>query len=163
MISIRKNILLLGGFILLALVALPIALYYSQQPQQTATHAEKTVELSYESGTTASNSAIQIPAGSTFSLDVYVDPGTNSVSLVKLDMTYDPTKFQLVGGFIPNQSIFPQVVEGPISSTGSITATLSIGSNLSNAIKTKTKVGTLELEALTNASPGITTVNFGSD
>lgn len=163
MVSIRKNIFFLGGFILLALVALPIALYYSQKPQQTATHAEKTVDLSYESSATASNSAIQIPAGSTFNLDVYVDPGTNSISLVKLDMTYDPTKFQLAGGFIPNQSVFPQVVEGPIGSSGNITATLSIGSDLSNAIKTKTKVGTLELEALTNANPGTATIGFGSD
>lgn len=163
MISIRKNIFLLGGFVLLTLVALPLALYYSQKPEQTTSNAEKTVDLSYQSSTTASNSAIEIPTGSTFSLDVYVDPGTNSVSLVKLDMLYDPTKFELAGGFIPNQSVFPQVVEGPISASGSITATLSIGSNLSDAIKTKTKVGTLELTALQNASPGTTMISFGSD
>src|SRR5579872_7575191 len=101
MIAIRKKIFFLGGFILLALIALPIALYYSQKPVQTKSNAEKTVDLSYQSSAVASSSAIQIPAGSTFSLDVYVDPGANSVSLVKLDMTYDPSKFQLAGGFVP--------------------------------------------------------------
>jgi Mg-chelatase subunit ChlD len=163
MIAIRKKIFFLGGFILLALIALPIALYYSQKPQQTKSNAEKTVDLSYQSSITASNSAIQIPAGSTFNLDVYVDPGTNSISLVKLDMTYDPSKFQLAGGFIPNQSAFPQVVETPQNASGSITATLSIGSDLSAAIKTKTKVGTLELKALDTDSPSTATIGFASD
>lgn len=160
---IRKQVFFIGGLLLLALVAIPVTLYFLQKPQQTKSSAEKTVELSYNSSTTASNSAIQIPAGSTFSLDVYVDPGTNSVSLVKLDMTYDPSKFELAGGFIPNQNVFPQVIEGPINSSGSITATLSIGSNLSNAIKTKTKVGTLELKALDNDSPSTATIGFASD
>jgi len=161
--TIRKRTIFLGGFILLALIALPVTLFYSQKEVSTKSNAEKTVDLSYQSSVSSTNSTVQIPAGSTFSLDVYVDPGANSVSLVKLDMTYDPTKFQLAGGFIPNQSVFPQVVEGPISSNGSITATLSIGSNLANAITAKTKVGTLTLKALDNDSSSTATISFGSD
>src|ERR1700722_16130845 len=103
---IRKRTMLLGGFILLAVIALPVTLYYSQKEVSTKSSAEKTVDLSYQSSVASTNPTVQIPAGSTFSLDVYVDPGTNSVSLVKLDMTYDPTKFQLAGGFIPNQNAF---------------------------------------------------------
>jgi len=161
--TIRKRTIFLGGFILLALIILPITLYYSQKQVSTKSNAEKTVDLSYQSSVSSTNSTVEIPAGSTFSLDVYVDPGANSVSLVKLDMTYDPTKFELAGGFIPNQSVFPQVVEGPVSSNGSITATLSIGSNLANAIKTKTKVGTLELKALDNDSSSTSSIGFASD
>ncbi|HSX09117.1 MAG TPA: VWA domain-containing protein, partial [Candidatus Saccharimonadales bacterium] len=136
---------------------------YSQQQQQTKSNAEKTVNISFQSSVASPSATVQIPAGSTFNLDVYVDPGTNSVSLVKLDMKYDPTRFQLAGGFIPNSAVFPQVVEGPIGASGSITTTLSIGSNLSAAIKTRTKVGTLELKAIETAPAGASIISFGSD
>lgn len=158
MSSIRKRTVLIGGFILLTLVVLPITLFYFQQPQQTQTHAEKSVVLSYEPSSSQTNSQLQIPAGSTFTLDVYLDPGTNSVSFVKLDMDYDATKFEPAGGFIPDSTIFPQVVEGPINTPGKIEATLSIGTNLSSAIKTKVKIGTLALKALDNVPANTTSV-----
>ena len=161
-ISIRKKAFIFGGLFLLALIVLPITLFFTGQQQKGSSNAEKTVILSYAASVSQNNPTMQIPAGSTFSLDVYVDPGTNSVSLVKVAMDFDPSKFQPVGGFIPNTTAFPQVIEGPIGGSGEITATLSIGSNLSNAIKTKTKLGTIELKALDSDSTSTSTISFGS-
>jgi Mg-chelatase subunit ChlD len=145
----NKKSFLIGSFLLLALVTLPVTLYFFQQRQITQSHAEKTVNLSFEPGFSPTGN-LQIPAGSTFTLDVYLDPGANSVSLVKLVMDYDTNKFVPAGGFIPNFAAFPQVTEGPIDTPGKIIATLSIGSDLSKAIRVRTKIGSLALKALEN-------------
>jgi Mg-chelatase subunit ChlD len=159
---IRKKTFVLGGFILLALIILPITLFFFQQQQVTRSNAEKTVDITFEPSVSQTSPELQIPAGSTFSLDVYVDPGANSVSYVKLEMLYDQTKFKPAGGFIPDQNIFSQVVEGPIDQPGKLTATLSIGTDLTKALKTKTKIGTLSLKALESASTdGTSVISFG--
>src|SRR5882672_2980181 len=160
---LRKKPVLLGGFVLLALIILPVTLFFFQQQQVTQGHAEKTVDISYEPGFSQTTTPLYIPTGSTFTLDVYLDPGTNSVSFVKLEMAYDPTKFEPAGGFIPDQTVFSQIVEGTVTQPGKVTTTLSVGSDLSKAVKTRTKIGTLALRALNNAPANTTTtVSFGS-
>jgi Mg-chelatase subunit ChlD len=160
---LRKKKILFGGLLLLALIILPVTLYFFQQQQTTSSHAEKTVDLTFEPGFSQTDNSLHIPAGSTFTLDVYLDPGANAVSFVKLEMDYDPTKFEPAGGFIPDQNIFSQIVEGPVDQPGKITATLSVGSDLSKAIKTRTKIGTLALKALDNAPANATSmISFGS-
>lgn len=132
-----------------------------QQRQSTESRAEKTVILSYEPSFTQA-SPMQIPVGTTFSLDVYVDPGTNSVSYIKTEILYDATKFEIAGGFIPNQEVFSQIVESPLNTPGKIVTTLSIGTDLTRALRAKTKVGTLTLKALTNAPVNSQTdITFG--
>lgn len=160
---LRKKPFLYGGLLVLGLVVLPATIFFFQYQQSVTSRAEKTVTISYQPSTSQTNPLLQIPAGSTFLLDVYVDPGANSVSFVKLQMTYDPAKFKPAGGFIPDQTIFSQVVEGPIDQPGTVTATLSIGSDLSKAIKTRTKIGTFALKALDNAPANSTSViSFGA-
>src|SRR6185437_10990012 len=162
--TIRKQTFMLGGFILLALIILPVTLFFFQEKQVTQSQAEKTVNLTFEPSTSQTSPQLEIPAGSTFSLDVYVDPGTNSVSFLKLAMLYDQTKFKPAGGFIPDQNIFSQVVEGPVDQPGKVTVTLSVGTDLSKALKTRTKVGTLTLTALESAPANSTSViSFGDD
>src|SRR5579859_6252869 len=92
--TIRKKKFIIGGFILLALFVVPVTLFFFQEKQVTQSNAEKTVDLTFEPSTSQTSPQLEIPAGSTFSLDVYVDPGTNSVSYLKLEMTYDQTKFK---------------------------------------------------------------------
>ncbi len=159
---IRKKTFLLGGFILLALIVLPITLFFFQQQQVTKSNAEKTVNLTFEPSASQTSPQLQIPAGSTFTLDVYVDPGANNVSFLKLEILYDQTKFKPAGGFIPDQNIFSQVVEGPVDQPGNMTATLSVGTDLSKALTTRTKVGTLTLKALEAAPANSTSIiSFG--
>ena len=159
---LRKKPLLLGGLLVLALVVLPATIFFFQQQQVNKSNAEKTVLLSFSPNSTQA-APMQVPAGSTFTLDVYLDPGANSVSFVKTEINYDTSKFELAGGFIPNRDIFSQVVEGPLNTPGKLTTTLSIGSDLSKAVKTKTKIGTVALKVLSNAPANATAnVTFGS-
>ena len=72
--TIRKKTFILGGFILLTLIVLPFTLFFFQQRQVTNSNAEKTVVLTSAPDTSQTTPQLQIPAGSTFSLDVYVDP-----------------------------------------------------------------------------------------
>lgn len=150
------------GFFLLALIALPITLIVFRNQQNTKTQADKTVVLSFDP-TSSSATQLQIPAGSTFSLDVYVDPGASSVSFVKAEILYDATKFELAGSFIPNQEVFSQIVEGPNNTPGKVTTTLSIGSDTSKALKTKTQVGTVVFKTLNTVPTNATsTISFGN-
>ena len=158
-----KKPFLFGGLLVLAFVGLPVSLYLFNTHTSTQSSAEKTVNLFYQPGYSQTTPLLQIPAGSTFTLDVYLDPGANAVSFVKLQMTYDPTKFEPAGGFIPDQNVFSQVVEGPIDQPGTVTATLSVGTDLSKAVRTRTKIGTLALKALENDPTNISSVvDFGS-
>ena len=162
MSSVSKKPFIILGLFILGLIVLPVTVFLFQTHQTNQTHADKTVVLSFEPES-SSATQLQIPAGSTFSLDVYADPGPSSVSFIKAELVYDATKFAPAGGFIPNQEVFSQVVEGPTNTPGKITATLSIGSDTSKAVKTKTRVGTLVLKTLSSVpANGTSTISFGS-
>lgn len=159
---IRKQPFLFGGILFLGLVVLPLTIFFISQQQENRSRAEKTVDLSYDPSASQSASLLQIPAGSTFTVDVYMDPGTNAVSYLKVEMVFDPTKFEPAGGFIPNMQAFSQV-QGSVVTTGKETVTLSVGSDFTKAVKTKTKIGTLSLKALDNVPANtITQIGFGT-
>lgn len=148
------------ALLVLGLVVLPITIFFFQKTQETRSRAEKTVNLVFEPN--SQKDALQIPAGTTFTVDVYVNPGANSVSFVKVEMLYDTTKFALAGGFIPNRDAFSQIIEGPINTPGKVTATLSVGSDLSKALRTNTKIGILALKALNNVPANtVSDISFG--
>jgi Mg-chelatase subunit ChlD len=156
----KKPFIILGLFVL-GLIVLPVTVFFIQQRQQTQSQADKTVILSFEPSSTQA-APLQIPAGSTFTLDVFVEPGASSVSYIKAEMLYDAARFELAGGFIPNREVFSQVVESPTPTAGKVVTTLSIGSDLSKAVTSKTKVGTLALRALSNVpANGTSSVSFG--
>lgn len=158
----KKPFVILGLFIL-GLVVLPATIFFFQQRQITETQAEKTVIMSFEPSSNQT-APLQIPAGTTFTLDVFVDPGTSAVSFIKAEMLFDPTKFELAGGFIPNQDVFSQIVEAPDPTPGKLVTTLSIGSDLSRALKAKTRIGTLTLRALNTVPANSTSdVKFGPE
>lgn len=156
----RKKIVILG-LLAIAVVGIPLSVLFVRQQQDNRSRADKTVVLSYEP-TSTQGAPLQIPAGSTFSLDVFVDPGTSAVSYVKAELVYDTGKFEPAGGFIPNQEAFSQVIES-VDSPGKVTTTLSVGSDTSKALKAKTKIGTLTLRALSSvAANSEGTINFGA-
>ncbi len=160
---LTKRSVVVAGLFILGLVVLPVTVFVFQQRQETRSQADRTVVLSYEP-TSDTSTPLQIPAGTTFTLDVFVDPGASAVSYIKAEMLYDATKFELAGGFIPNQEVFSQVVEAPTPTAGKVITTLSIGSDLSKAVKTKTKVGTIALKALSNVpANGTANITFGPE
>lgn len=138
--------------VIIILIAIPLTLYLIQQQQEIRSHAQAASTLSFTPDSSPST-PIQASIGDPVDLDLYVDPSTNLVSIVRLEIQYDDTKLTTATGsggeaFEKNAVDFPSVREGPIYLDGKIQVTLSIGSDLTKPIKTKTKIGTLHLQAI---------------
>lgn len=129
---------------LLLIVGLLVTLVASRTRQESRSHATAATTLSFSPAST--NATVNIPV----SLALNIDPGTNYVSYIKLDITYDASKFSVssASGFMVNSSAL-QATEGPIykvnGTTGEIQGFFDIGSNTLAAIHTPTTVGTLTL------------------
>lgn len=149
--------LLLLGFILVLLIAIPITVYLVQQQQQTRIKAAPSTTLSINPTPHTMN------VGDKVDLDVMMDPGQNSVSFVKFTLTYDSTKVEVKNGdFKPNTSAFPSVLQGPTYGAGSVSVTMNIGGSLDKIITSPTKVATLTVTALAPTNGTSTKVEFGT-
>ncbi|HUQ85172.1 MAG TPA: PKD domain-containing protein [Candidatus Limnocylindrales bacterium] len=149
----------LFGFIAILLIGIPVTIYLVQRQQQTQSRAEKATNLTFTPASSPS-APIQKKIGESIPLDIFVDPGTNLVSFVKLEIQYDPEKIATAetGAFTPNAAVFPSVLEGPVYSPGKISVTLSVGPDPTKAIQTKARAATLIFKAIGNTEPGIPTV-----
>ncbi len=118
------------------------------------------MQQQYQSNATAATSLVFSPAavnsniGDVIPLTITLNPGTNEVSLVKLEITYNPTYFQPTSAtaFVPNSAAFSTVLEGPIYSTGKVQVVLSVGNDPTKAIQQTATLGTLSLTALGNVT-----------
>lgn len=162
----HKKRLALFGLITILTIGIPLTLYIFNKQQEIRSRAEKSTVL-YFSPTSSTNNPLQTKIGETIPLDIMVNPGTNAVSLIKLELLYDQTKFKLAGSvpFQPNLNSFSQMIETPIFTPGKMTVTLSIGTDLSKIIQQTTRVGTIRLEALTATTPTNTptSITYGSN
>src|SRR5258706_11872164 len=99
--------ILLFGFILVMMLAVPVIIYLLSKQTKTTSKAAKSTTLTF--------SALSGPVnvGQNFNLNVMLDPGQNQVSFVKLVLSYDKTKIKRGDpGISPNTSIFPVTLEG---------------------------------------------------
>ncbi|HLD02036.1 MAG TPA: PKD domain-containing protein [Patescibacteria group bacterium] len=141
--------LLLAGFIVVLLIGVPLTVYLLQQQQETRTQAQKSTNLTFAPPTTSS-SPLKVKVGEQFTFDVMVNPGSNLVSYVRLDIRYDATKLEAVGPttYAAESSAQFPIIEGPVFQSGRIIVTQSVGGNPTNAIQQQaTKIGTLTLKA----------------
>ncbi len=147
-----KKIILLG-FIIILLIAIPLTLYLVQKQQQTKGNAQAATSLSFVPSST--NTSV----GQTVSFDISLDPGgINQVSFVKLIIDYDPTKLSTAGaGLVPNTSVLPTTLQEPVYGPGTISTTLSVGADPTKVIQTKTTIATVTFQALTQTDPNIPT------
>jgi hypothetical protein len=157
--------LLLIGFFAIILVAIPVTVYFLQQQQQVSSKAQAATSLSFSPPSTQS-SPLQKNVDDVFSLDLSVDPSTNLVSFVRLEIQYDPTKLATASAdgadaFVPNKAAFPSINEGPIYQDGKILVTVSVGSDPTKAIQTPTKIGTITFKALSPTDTP-TLVSYGA-
>lgn len=153
-LSAKKLILI--GFIVVLLIAIPLTIFILQREQQTTTQAEQATTLSFEPNSTAA-APIQAATGQPVSLDVIVDPGVeqNLVSFVRLEVQFDPTKLVPVEEslgvppFEENTSALT-LLEGPVIDVeqGLISATLSVGVDPTNVIQTRTRIATINFIAV---------------
>ncbi len=155
--------LFLIGFVVILLIGIPVTIYLLQQQQETRSRAQKSTVLNFTPDS-SQTSPIQIEVGETIPLDIMVDPGTNLVSFVKLQIQYDSEKLAAEGtdAFVPNTVVFPTVLEGPVYSTGKIEVTLSVGPDPTKAVQSLAKAGTVTFTALADTPAGQPTlVTYG--
>src|SRR3972149_2996960 len=152
---------LIFGIIAVQLIVLPLLLLLVRQQQETRTGAVAATTLSFlpNSGAT---SPINANINQEFTVDLMLNPGTNLVSLAKLDITYDPTVIALSSStpVVVNSTAFPVIVEGPIYTNGRVQIVVSVGSDQTKVIQTTTKVLTIKFRG-TSASQ--TQIGFGTN
>jgi hypothetical protein len=163
MAQVGRRKIALFGFLAVLMVAIPASLYVISQQQNTQQNAEKATSLAFlpESSPTT---PITKNIGDTIPLDINVDPGTNIVSFVKLEIQYDSSKIATAeaDAFKVNDAAFPVTLEGPSYQDGKILVTLSVGSDPTKAIQTVTKAATITFKAIANTGDTPTNVTYGN-
>lgn len=159
----RKRILLFG-FVAAILIGIPLTLYGLSTQQETRQQAEKATVLTFLPES-SEETPISKALNEEFPLEVSVDPGTNLVSFLKLEIQYDETKLATseAEGFTVNEAAFPVTLEGPVFTPGKIQVTLSVGSDPTNAIQQVTKALTVKFKALANTGETPTNITFGNN
>lgn len=155
----------LAGFIVVLLAGIPITLFLLQQQQETRSRAEKSTTISFSPDSSATN-PIQKQVGDSIPLDVMVNPGTNQVTFVKLEIQYDPTKLATTGANTVqvNTNAFPGQGEGPLYSDGKVIFTLNVGPDPTKVIQQTTRAATITLKAIANTPAGTPTlVTYGAN
>jgi len=151
MLSSYKKIFLLG-FIITILLAIPFSVYIAQKRQNTTTKAAAATVLALEPAVNP------IKVGDTLTLNITLDPNSaNQVSFVKLSISYDASKFATFSGSLsPNpaaSNAMKIVIDDAKYDSGKATISLSIGSDPTKAITTKTTIATLQLKATDVVTP----------
>jgi len=159
--NIVKNKKLLALIVILILLALlPVVIFIQKQQTQTQSQAEQSTTLYFAPDT--SQTPLQKAPQENFAFDIMVNPGQNLVTVVKIDLTFDPTKIAFNGNnaFVQNTSAFPATIEGPVYGSNKFSVTVSVGSDPTGALSTITKVGTLNLKALSTTGATPTQITF---
>lgn len=150
------------GFILLLLVGIPASVYLVQQQQEIRSRAASNTRLSFQPESSGSN-PITRSIGEDIALDIMLDPDTNLVNFVRIEVLYDSDKLATASAnaFSPNLDVFTNVI-GPTYSPNKIVFILSAENNPNKYISTKTRVATITLRAIANTDAGPTLVRFGA-
>ncbi len=149
-----KKIFLLG-FIIVLLFAIPLTVFLTQKSQQVTSQAAPATTLILTPQTQPAS------IGDIVKVDVTMDPGTNQVSFVKLTVKYDETKFSIdqSNGFTWNKVAFGDTaLQGPTYTTGNVSITLSVGSDLTKIISASTKIATINLKAIAGTNGATTSI-----
>jgi hypothetical protein len=146
-----KNILIVATLLLL-LIGIPVGVYLVQQQQQTQSQAEQSSILSF---TPESSEAepIQVAVGEEVKLDITVNPGANTVSVVAFEVNYDPTILapSETTPFEANTEAFPVVMDPPVYEEGIIRGRVST-QNVQTGVSVPTKVATITFDAVGETS-----------
>lgn len=153
----NKLLALVVLYLIVVLVAIPLTLVTLRKPQDTRTDAETSAALKFSPATVQKNTGEASP------LDVLVVPGNHAVSLITLDITYDPTKLSVdaANALTVNTTAFPTILEGPVVEPGRIRVKVAVGYDPTKALTTETKVATVNFTAVGPTSGQEAVVHFG--
>jgi hypothetical protein len=144
------------------IVFLPLVLFLNTKQQDLRGRAEASTTL-YFTPASSKSFPIHKKVGDDFYVDLMLNPGKNQVSIIKIDISYDPTKLSISPGnsVEVNEAMFPQILEGPVYSPGRIQVVLSVGLDVSKAITTEGKALTLNFVAKNTSNS--TAISIGSN
>lgn len=159
----NKKILIFVFIGVLITLIIPLTIFLGKNQQERRSRASASTTLSFNPTSTTSN-PIQKKIGDTISFDIIVDPGSNLVTFVRLQLNFDPAKLALsdTNAFVPNISAFPITIEGPVTSPNTIAASVSIGSDPTKAIQKITKLGTINFKAIGGTQNTPTEIKYTS-
>lgn len=158
-----RNFFILG-FVLIIIIAIALTLYLLKQQTNQRSKAAPSTTLSF------SPSSLTVGVGQPVSADINLDPGSNQVSLLKLVISYDSTKFDsntavikpsIVNPTGPNSQGFIKVIQPFANNCNGnnclMSLTLSIGADPTSVITQPVKAATILLNAIaTTDSSGST-------
>ena len=140
-------------FLLLVLFAIPATSYLVFRQQELRSQAVPATTLSFDPSDTSKT------VGETFTLDININTGTNSISGAELHVQYDQKKLEVVS--IDNASFLPLVlVDG---SAGGGFAFITLGSQPSTPKKGTGLLATVTFKAIGSTDGATTQVKFTSD
>ncbi len=134
--NILTNRYFILGNLLLLLISIPVTLFFIKRQQELRSRAAPSSKLYFTPETI--NTSTQC---SSFTIDVMINPGQNIVSIVDFYLTYDPTRLDVIE--VKESTSFPTIIR-PISITaGETNMSVSIGSDVTRAVQTVSKVATI--------------------
>lgn len=160
--TINKKKLILVAFALALLISIPLTLSLVSQRQDPRQKAAASTTLSFVPESTTAAPIVK-NVGDPIALDIMVTPGTNLVTFVRYQISFDPTKVQLntANPITLNSAVFSNV-EGPVITADALSQSVSIGSDPTKAIQQPTKVATINFTALASTAGAPTTISYGT-
>jgi len=146
--KILTNKYFIFGNLFLLLISIPVTLFFIKKQQDLRSKAAPTSKLFFspESPNTSSQC-------SSFTIDAMLDPGSNIVSIVDFYIKYDPTKLDVLE--IKESASFPVVVRPTSITSGEANMSVSVGSDVTKAVQTVSKVATITFRPKTAGSAQI--------
>lgn len=151
------------GFITFLLVVIPVTVFFLQQQQQIESEAAPSTVLSFTPPATKTF-PLQETIGNEFALDITIDPGTNIVQRVVLEITYDESKLELGTKKLElNSAVLPEQLVGPLYTPGKVYVVLSAAAAPTQQVQTKTSLGKIYFKGKTVTGTTPATIAFGPE
>ena len=102
------------------IIGLILTLFSVRQRQDDRSKAQASTTLSLSPSTTSTSPLVVTPNNQVV-FDIMINPGTNAVSFVQLELLYDSLKFGPSGTtpiFQQNTTVLPATLEGPNYTSG---------------------------------------------
>ena len=161
--SKRLPLILAISLLLIIGIAITFSLIPQEKEQQQRPQNIRngTTILSFipDSSTT---SPLKKTQGDKVNLDLMVNPGTDAITFIKFQLTYDPNVLELdkANPFTVESTTFSGFTDGPLLETGQLSQSVSIGFDPTKAITQPTKVGILHFKIRNDAKANSTTIRF---
>ncbi len=125
------------------LLAIPATVYLVKQQQDLRTQAVPNTTLSF----TPSQETASV--GDQVTFDIFVSPGSNQVSFIKLVLKYDPEILSTTEeGFTLDPLSNLSVIQGPVVGTDELSVVLTVQADPTKVIQTNTKIGSVTFDVI---------------